>query len=401
MTSLLAKSLERIKPSATIAVSDTARRLKAAGKDVIGLGAGEPDFDTPEHIKQAAFAAMQAGKTKYTAVGGIDELKQAICDKFARENRLAYQPEQILVSPGAKAIVYNAMMASLNPGDEVIVLAPYWVSYPDIVRLAGGTPVFVEAGYEQGFRATAAALARALTPRTKWLILNSPSNPTGAAYDRDALAALLAPLQAHPQVHVLSDEIYEHLVYDNFVSTSAAAACPDLLARTLTVNGVSKAFAMTGWRIGYGGGPAELIRAMAKVQSQSTSNPTSISQWAAVAALTGTKAYLADWQKSFQARRDLVVAGLNAAEGLRCTTPAGAFYAYPSCAGLMGKTSAGGKKLTDDVVLAQALLEEAGVAIVPGTAFGLSPYFRLSYATSEALLRDALKRISAFCASCR
>ena len=400
MSSLLAKSLARIKPSATIAVTDAARQLKADGHDVIGLGAGEPDFDTPDHIKAAAAEAMRAGKTKYTAVGGIAELKQAICDKLQRENGLAHAPDEVLVSPGGKAVVYNAMMASLNAGDEVVIPAPYWVSYPDIVRLAGGTPVLLEAGHEQGFKLGAAELAGALTARTKWVILNSPSNPTGAAYTHAELAALLAPLSDHPQVHVLSDEIYEHLVYGDFVFTSAARAAPELAARTLTVNGVSKAFAMTGWRIGYGAGPAPLIKAMTKIQSQSTSNPTSISQWAAVAALNGPTDFLGAWRQSFQARRNLVVAELNASEGLSCTMPSGAFYAYPNWAGLKGKTSKGGARLTNDVAFAQALLKEAGVAIVPGEAFGMSPYFRLSYATSEELLRDALARIAGFCASC-
>ncbi len=396
--SFLSATLARVKPSPTIAVSTLAQELKAAGRDVIGLGAGEPDFDTPDNIKAAAKAAIDAGKTKYTAPDGIIELKQAIVDKFKRENGLDYTTKQISVGTGGKQILYNALMATLNPGDEVIIPAPYWVSYPDMVLLAGGEPVVVECGIETGFKMTPEALEAAITPRTKWLIFNSPSNPTGAGYSHAELKALTDVLMRHPQVWVMSDDMYEHLVFDDFEFCTPAEVEPGLYDRTLTCNGVSKAYAMTGWRIGYAGGPEELIAAMRKIQSQSTSNPCTISQWAAVEALTGPQGFLEENKALFQRRRDLVVEMLNAAEGITCPTPEGAFYVYPSIAGLIGKTSAGGTKIASDEDFSRALLEETGVAVVFGAAFGLSPNFRVSYATSEAALRDACSRIQEFCA---
>ncbi len=397
--SLLSATLARVKPSPTIAVSTLAAELKAAGRDVIGLGAGEPDFDTPDHIKQAAKAAIDAGKTKYTAPDGMPELKQAICDKFSRENGLSYSPAQISVGTGGKQILYNALMATLNPGDEVIIPAPYWVSYPDMVLLAGGTPVAVECGLETGFRLTPAQLEAAITPKTKWLIFNSPSNPTGAGYTRDQLKALTDVLMRHPHVWVMSDDMYEHLVFDDFRFVTPAQVEPGLYDRTLTCNGVSKAYAMTGWRIGYAGGPQELIGAMRKIQSQSTSNPCTISQWAAVAALNGPQDFLADNARLFQRRRDLVVEMLNDAPGITCPVPDGAFYVYPSIAGLIGKTTPSGVTITDDETFAKALLEDTGVAVVFGAAFGLSPNFRVSYATSEEALTEAGRRIRTFCAT--
>ncbi len=397
--SLLSATLARVKPSPTIAVSTLAAELKAAGRDVIGLGAGEPDFDTPDHIKQAAKAAIDAGKTKYTAPDGMPELKQAICDKFARENGLSYSPAQISVGTGGKQILYNALMATLNPGDEVIIPAPYWVSYPDMVLLAGGTPVAVECGLETGFRLSPEQLEAAITPKTKWLIFNSPSNPTGAGYTRDQLKALTDVLMRHPHVWVMSDDMYEHLVFDDFRFVTPAQVEPGLYDRTLTCNGVSKAYAMTGWRIGYAGGPQELIGAMRKIQSQSTSNPCTISQWAAVAALNGPQDFLADNARLFQRRRDLVVEMLNDAPGITCPVPDGAFYVYPSIAGLIGKTTPSGVTITDDETFAKALLEDTGVAVVFGAAFGLSPNFRVSYATSEEALTEAGRRIRTFCAT--
>jgi aspartate aminotransferase len=395
----LSATLERVKPSPTMAVTGRARDLRAAGHDVIALGAGEPDFDTPQNIKDAAKAAIDAGHTKYTAVDGIPELKAAIAEKFARDNGLNYAPEQISVASGGKQVLYNALMATLNPGDEVIVPAPYWVSYPDMVRLAGGTPVIVETAQADGYRMTPDQLAAAITPRTKWLIFNSPSNPTGAGYDAAALRALTDVLMAHPQVWVLSDDIYEHLTYDGFVFCTPAEIEPRLYDRTLTMNGVSKAYAMTGWRIGYCGGPVELVGAMRKIQSQSTSNPCSISQWAAVEALTGPQDFIASNNAIFRRRRDLVVAALQAIPGIECPVPDGAFYVYPSIAGLIGKTSAAGRALiADDEAFATALLDETGVAVVFGAAFGLSPCFRISYATSDAALTEACARIAAFCA---
>ena len=397
--SFLSATLARVKPSPTIAVSTLAAELKAQGRDVIGLGAGEPDFDTPDHIKAAGIAAIQAGKTKYTAPDGIPELKAAVCRKFKRENGLDYTPAQISVGTGGKQILYNALMATLDPGDEVIIPAPYWVSYPDMVLLAGGTPVVVEASLENGFRMTPEALEAAITPRTKWLIFNSPSNPTGAGYTRDQLRGLTDVLVRHPHVWVMSDDMYEHLVFDDFQFCTPAEVEPGLYARTLTCNGVSKAYAMTGWRIGYAGGPVELVAAMRKIQSQSTSNPCTISQWAAVEALDGPQDFLAANKALFRRRRDLVVAMLNRAPGISCPTPEGAFYVYPSIAGCIGKTSARGAKITDDEAFARALLEEAGVAVVFGAAFGLSPNFRVSYATSDEALEEACRRIQGFCAA--
>jgi aspartate aminotransferase len=397
----VAEALERVKPSPTMAITTKARELKAAGHDVIGLGAGEPDFDTPDHIKQAAIEAIKRGETKYTAVDGIPELKAAIAKKFARENGLDYKAWEISVGSGGKQVLYNALLSTLNPGDEVIIPSPYWVSYPDIVLLAGGTPVFVETKLEDGFKLNPRALAAAITPRTKWFIFNSPSNPTGAAYTRDEIKALTDVLLKHEQVWVLSDDIYEHLVYDDFKFTTPAAVEPKLKPRTLTLNGVSKAYSMTGWRIGYGGGPAPLIKAMATLQSQSTSNPCSISQWAALQALEGPRDFLPGWVTSFQERRDLVVAMLNQAKGLACPTPEGAFYVYPSCAGTIGKVTPKGREIRSDEDFATALLDEEGVAVVHGAAFGLSPFFRVSYATGEKALEEACRRIQRFCASLR
>jgi aspartate aminotransferase len=397
----IADSLDRIKPSPTIAVSSKARELKAAGMDVIGLGAGEPDFDTPDTIKEAAIAAIRRGETKYTAVEGIPELRQAIAAKFKRENGLDYKPLQTFVAPGGKAILYNALLATVNPGDEVIIPAPYWVSYPDIVLLAGGVPVFVEGGLETRYKITPEALERAITPRTKWLIFNSPSNPSGAAYSRDELKALTDVLVRHPQVWVLTDDIYEHLVYDGFKFFTPAQVEPNLMGRTLTMNGVSKAYAMTGWRIGYCAAPEPLIKAMAKLQSQSTSMAASISQWAAVEALNGPQDFIPKNAKIFQQRRDLVVSMLNQATGISCPTPEGAFYVYPSCAGTIGKTTAKGKRIGNDEDFVTALLEEEGVAVVHGAAFGLSPFFRISYATSTQALEASCQRIQRFCAALR
>ncbi|MBC9245344.1 pyridoxal phosphate-dependent aminotransferase [Paracoccus sp. 11-3] len=396
----LSDRLARIKPSPTIAMTTRAAELRAEGRDIIGLSAGEPDFDTPENIRQAAKAAIDAGQTRYTAVDGTPSLKKAICGKFKRENALDYEPSQITVGTGGKQILFNALMATLNDGDEVIVPAPYWVSYPDMVLLAGGTPVFVECTLEQGFRLTAEALEAAITPRTKWLILNSPSNPSGAAYDHDQMKALTDVLLRHPNVWVLTDDIYEHLVFDGFQFVTPAQVEPKLKDRVLTMNGVSKAYAMTGWRIGYGAAPAPLVKAMAKLQSQSTSNPCSISQYAAEAALNGPQDYIDESREAFQRRRDLVVAGLNDCPGIECPTPQGAFYVYPSIKGLIGKTSAGGTALTDDQAFANALLEETGVAVVFGAAFGLSPHFRVSYATSDDQLTEAVARIRKFCEGC-
>ena len=393
----LADSLARIKPSPTIAVTTKALELKAAGKDVIGLGAGEPDFDTPQHIKDAAIAAMDAGKTKYTAVDGIPELKRAIADKFQRENGLSYEPSQISVSNGGKQVLYNALVATLNPGDEVIIPAPYWVSYPDMVLMAGGTPVEVAAGIEAGFKISAAQLEAAITPKTKWIIFNSPSNPSGAGYSAAELKPLTDVLMRHPHVWVMTDDMYEHIAYPPFEFATIAGVEPGLMDRTLTVNGVSKAYAMTGWRIGYAGGPQPLIKAMAKVQSQSTSNPGSISQWAAVAALEGPQDYIAESRAAFQRRRDLVCSMLNQAKGIECPLPEGAFYVYPSVAGCIGKRTPGGVVIENDEVFVTELLEAEGVAVVHGAAFGLGPNFRASYATSDEALTEACTRIQRFC----
>jgi len=395
----LSDTLARVKPSPTIAVTTKAQQLKAEGKDVIGLGAGEPDFDTPEHIRDAAKRAIDAGKTRYTAVDGIPELKAAICAKFLRENGLTYTPQQVSVGTGGKQILYNALMATLNPGDEVIIPAPYWVSYPDMVLLAGGTPVPVVAGIETDFKLTAEQLEAAITPKTKWFIFNSPSNPTGAGYTEAELRKLTDVLMRHPHVWVMSDDMYEHLVFDDFKFVTPAQIEPGLYDRTLTCNGVSKAYAMTGWRIGYAAGPVALIKAMGTIQSQSTSNPSSVSQWAALEALTGPQEFLGDWRKVFQGRRDLVVSMLNQALGIRCPRPEGAFYVYPDISGCIGKATPGGTVITNDEVFATALLEETGVAVVFGAAFGLSPNFRVSYATSDEVLHEACARIQKFCAS--
>lgn len=393
----LSDTLSRVKPSPTVAVTQLAAELKSQGRDVIGLSAGEPDFDTPDNIKAAAIAAINAGKTKYTAPDGIIELKQAICDKFARENGLTYAPAQISVSTGGKQVLYNAFLATLNPGDEVIIPAPYWVSYPDIVKLGQGTPVMIEGDPALGYKITPDQIEAAITPKTKWFLFNSPSNPTGAGYSRAELKAITDVLMRHPHVWVMSDDMYEHLAYDGFEFCTPAQVEPALYDRTLTVNGVSKAYAMTGWRIGYAGGPVELITAMRKIQSQSTNNPSSISQWAAVEALSGTQDFLAPRAEAFKRRRDLVCGKLNAIDGMTCPIPEGAFYVYPSIAGLVGKTSVGGTVITDDEAFAKALLEETGVAVVFGAAFGLSPNFRISYATSDAVLEEACARIATFC----
>jgi aspartate aminotransferase len=399
--SFISATLSRVKPSPTIAMTTLAGELKAQGKDVISLSAGEPDFDTPENIRAAGIAAINAGKTRYTAPDGIPELKEAICAKFARENGLDYTPKQVSVGTGGKQNLYNALMATLDPGDEVIIPAPYWVSYPDMVLLAGGTPVAVQTSIENGFRLTADELEAAITPRTKWFIFNSPSNPTGAGYSRDQLKALTDVLVRHPHVWVMSDDMYEHLAYDDFEFCTPAEVEPALYDRTLTCNGVSKAYAMTGWRIGYAAGPEPLIAAMRKVQSQSTSNPCSISQWAAVEALNGPQDFLATNNEAFKRRRDLVVSMLSEIEGVTCPVPEGAFYVYPSIAGLIGKTTAEGRLIANDEDFATALLEDTGVAVVFGAAFGLSPNFRVSYAASDEMLRDACSRVQTFCKSLR
>jgi aspartate aminotransferase len=395
---LQSASLSRVKPSATLAADAKAKELKAQGKDVIGLAAGEPDFDTPENIKEAAIKAIRDGKTKYTQADGIIELKEAICAKFQRENGLSYKPSQVNVSPGGKPVIYNAMVATLNPGDEVVIPAPYWVSYPDMVLLAGGEPKFV-ATAAPSFKLDPAALEAAITPKTRWLILNSPSNPSGAAYTRAELKALAEVLLRHPHVWILTDDMYEHLVFDDFEFSTIAQVEPALYDRTLTMNGVSKAYAMTGWRIGYAAGPEPLINLMRKVMSQTTSNPCSISQWAAVEALNGTQDFIKPNQKLFQGRRDLVVSMLNQANGIACPTPEGAFYVYPSCEGLIGKKAPSGNVINSDADFASELLEAEGVAVVFGGAFGLSPFFRISYATSNAVLEEACGRIQRFCAN--
>jgi aspartate aminotransferase len=395
----IASRLSNIKPSPTIAVTQKARELKAAGRNIIGLGAGEPDFDTPDNIKEAAIAAIRAGDTKYTAVDGTPALKKAICAKFKRENGLDYTPEQVTVGTGGKQVLYNALMATLNPGDEVIVPAPYWVSYPDMVLLAEGTPVPVECPASTGFKLQPADLEKAITPKTKWLILNSPNNPTGAAYTRAELKALTDVLVRHPHVWVMTDDMYEHLNYDGFEFTTPAQVEPSLYDRTLTVNGVSKAYAMTGWRIGYAAGPKELIKAIGVIQSQSTSNPSSVSQAAAVEALNGPQDFIKTRADAFKERRDLVVSMLNQATGIKCHKPEGAFYVYPSCEGTIGKTTPDGKVIETDEDFVTYLLESEGVAVVQGSAFGLAPFFRISYATSTAELEDACQRIQRACAA--
>jgi len=396
---LISAALGRIKPSPTIAITNLARELQAKGRDVIGLAAGEPDFDTPNHIKAAAIEAINQGQTKYTAVDGTPRLKKAIVAKFARENGLTYAPEQITVGTGGKQVLYNAFMATLNPGDEVVIPAPYWVSYPDMVLLAGGTPVFVPCLEQHGFKLQAEDLDRAITPKTKWLVLNSPSNPTGSAYTAAELKALAEVLLKHPQVYVMTDDMYEHLVYDGFTFATPAEVEPRLMERTLTCNGVSKAFAMTGWRIGYAGGPKDLIKAMGTIQSQSTSNPSSISQAAAVAALEGDLSFLPERNEVYRQRRDMVVARLNEAQGLSCHKPEGAFYVYPSCQGVIGKKTPDGQVIGSSEDFARYLLEGVGVAVVHGSAFGLDPYFRISYATATSVLEDACARIQKACAA--
>ncbi|WP_158046609.1 aspartate transaminase [Skermanella pratensis] len=397
----IATRLSNIKPSPTIAVTQKARELKAAGRNIIGLGAGEPDFDTPDNIKEAAIAAIRSGDTKYTPVDGTPALKKAICAKFKRENGLDYTPEQVTVGTGGKQVLYNALMATLNPGDEVIVPAPYWVSYPDMVLLADGVPVPVECPADTGFKLQPQDLEKAITPKTKWLILNSPNNPTGAAYTRAELKALTDVLVRHPHVWVMTDDMYEHLNYDGFEFTTPAQVEPSLYDRTLTVNGVSKAYAMTGWRIGYAAGPKELIKAMGVIQSQSTSNPSSVSQAAAVEALNGPQDFIKERAEAFKERRDLVVSMLNQASGIKCHKPEGAFYVYPSCEGTIGKTTPDGKVIGTDEDFVTYLLESEGVAVVQGSAFGLAPFFRISYATSTAELEEACQRIQRACAALR
>jgi aspartate aminotransferase len=394
-------SINRIKPSATIAVATKARALAAEGRDIIGLGAGEPDFDTPENIKEAAIRAMRAGKTKYTDVDGIPELKAAIVAKFKRENGLDYKTSQISVGTGGKQVLYNALIATLNPGDEVVIPTPCWVSYIDIVQLAGAKPVFAQTRLDHGYKLQAEALEKAITPATKWLIFNAPSNPSGAAYNKAQIKALTDVLMRHPHVWVLTDDMYEHLLYDGHTFYTVAQVEPGLYERTLTLNGFSKAYCMTGWRLGYGGGPEPLIKAMAKLQSQSTTNPSSITQWAGVEALTGPQDFIARHNKVFVERRDLVVGMLNQAKGLKCPKPEGAFYVYPSCEGAIGKTSAGGKRIGNDEDFVTALLEEEGVAVVHGAAFAMSPFFRISYATDTRSLEEACRRIQRFCGNLR
>lgn len=398
---LTSAALGRIQPSATLAMTTRTLELKRQGKDVIGLAAGEPDFDTPDFVKDAAIEAIRKGQTKYTNVDGTHELKTAIIAKFKRDNGLDYATDQISVNVGGKHTLFNALVATVDPGDEVIIPAPYWVSYPDIVAFAGGTPVFVKAGIEQNFKITAAQLDAAITPRTKWVILNSPSNPTGAAYTEAELKALGDVLLRHPHVWVMADDMYEHIVYDDFRFTTIAQVVPALYERTLTVNGCSKAYSMTGWRIGFAGGPAPLIKAMAKLQSQSTSNPCSVAQAAATAALSGPQDFLKERSAAFQKRRDLVVSMLNQAEGVTCARPEGAFYVYPEVSGLIGKKTPGGQVIDTDEALIGYFLDEGGVAAVHGTAFGLGPAFRVSYATSEAILEEACTRIQRLTAALR
>ena len=396
-TSFFAQRLSKVKASPTLAITKLAQELKASGKDVIGLAAGEPDFDTPDHIKDAAIAAMKAGQTKYNGCRRYAALKQAISDKFKRENGLIYKPSQISVGTGGKQVIFNAIMATVSPGDEVIIPTPYWVSYPDMVNLAEGTPIFVDTKPEDGFKLKPAALEKAITPKTKWIILNSPSNPSGAAYTRAELKALADVLVKHAHVWVMVDDMYEHLVYDAFEFTTLVQVEPALYDRTLTVNGVSKAYSMTGWRIGYAGGPEALIKKMSEIQGHSTSNPSSISQAAATAALNGSQDFLKEKVELFKQRRDMVVEMLNQAPGLTCMKPEGAFYVYPSCAGVIGKKTPQGKLISNDTEFATYLLESEGVAVVQGAAFGLSPYFRISYATSTEALKDACTRIKRAC----
>ena len=395
---LLSPALARIKPSATIAAGQYAAQLRAAGKDIIALSAGEPDFDTPQHIREAAAKAMEKGHTRYTAVSGVADLRDAVAAKFKRENALDYSPSEIIVSTGGKQVISNALLATLGPGDEVIIPAPYWVSYPELVSFCGATPVIIPVSPEQGLKLQPEVLERAITPKTKWVLMNSPCNPTGAAYTRDELKALTDVLLRHPHVWIMADDIYEHLVYGDFTFTTPAQVEPRIKDRTLVVNGVSKAYAMTGWRIGYGAGPQQLIKAMDTIQGQLTTNASSISQWAAVAALNGPQDFLAEWRTVFQRRRDMVVGMLNAANGLTCAVPDGAFYVYPSCAGLIGRKAPDGRVIETDGDFTRALVDDVGVAVVHGTAFGQGPNFRLSYAASDAQLEDACSRIQQFCA---
>ena len=396
--SIISDSLKKIKPSPTIAVTQKARELKAAGKDVIGLGAGEPDFDTPDNIKEAAIKAINEGDTKYTAVDGTPALKKAIVEKFKKENNLDYTTDQITVGAGGKHVIYNAMMATLNSGDEVIIPAPYWVSYPDIVLLAGGKPVIMECGEKQGFKINPSDLEKFITPKTKWIILNSPSNPTGACYSEKDIKAIADVLEKHNHVYILSDDIYEHVTYEGF-KFFTIAQIESLKDRVLTMNGVSKAYSMTGWRIGYAAGPKDIVKAIAKIQSQSTTNPSSISQAASVEALSGTQDFIKKRADSFQERRDFVVKSLNDIDGINCLNPDGAFYVFPSCKGLIGKKDPNGKEIKSDTDFVQSLLENSGIAVVQGSAFGLEGFFRISYATSMENLKKALEKISSFCKS--
>ncbi len=396
--SIISDSLKKIKPSPTIAVTQKARELKAAGKDVIGLGAGEPDFDTPDNIKEAAIKAINEGDTKYTAVDGTPALKKAIVEKFKKENNLDYTTDQITVGAGGKHVIYNAMMATLNSGDEVIIPAPYWVSYPDIVLLAGGKPVIMECGEKQGFKINPSDLEKFITPKTKWIILNSPSNPTGACYSEKDIRAIAAVLEKYNHIYILSDDIYEHVTYEGF-KFFTIAQIESLKDRVLTMNGVSKAYSMTGWRIGYAAGPKDIVKAIAKIQSQSTTNPSSISQAASVEALSGTQDFIKKRADSFQERRDFVVKSLNDIDGINCLNPDGAFYVFPSCKGLIGKKDPNGKEIKSDTDFVQSLLENSGIAVVQGSAFGLEGFFRISYATSMENLKKALEKISSFCKS--
>ena len=398
MSIKLSKNLENIPPSATVTMTQLARELKNQGKDVVSLSAGEPDFDTPDHIKEAAIDAINRGETKYTAVDGIDELKEAIIKKFKNDNNLNFLKENISVAPGGKTIIYNAMMATLNPGDEVIIAAPYWVSYPDIVKLASGTPIIIKAKEENNFKISADDLEKNITKKTKWIIINSPSNPTGEVYSKAELTSLAKVIKKHPDLYILSDDIYEYLLYGGSEKFSTIAEIdPEVAKRTITMNGVSKAYSMTGWRIGYCAGPKNIIDAMRKLQSQSTSNPSSISQWAAVEALNGKKEFLKDWLLSFEERRDMVVDMINSANGLKCLKPKGAFYVYPSCNGIIGKKTPDGRIIKNDKDFAMSLLESKSISVVHGEAFGLSPYFRISYATSMKKLKVACNRIIEFC----
>ena len=398
MSIKLSKNLENIPPSATVTMTQLARELKNQGKDVVSLSAGEPDFDTPDHIKEAAIDAINRGETKYTAVDGIDELKEAVIKKFKNDNNLNFLKENISVAPGGKTIIYNAMMATLNPGDEVIIAAPYWVSYPDIVKLASGTPIIIKAKEENNFKISADDLEKNITKKTKWIIINSPSNPTGEVYSKAELTSLAKVIKKHPDLYILSDDIYEYLLYRGSEKFSTIAEIdPEVAKRTITMNGVSKAYSMTGWRIGYCAGPKKIIDAMRKLQSQSTSNPSSISQWAAVEALNGKKEFLKDWLLSFEERRDMVVDMINSANGLKCLKPKGAFYVYPSCNGIIGKKTPDGRIIKNDKDFAMSLLESKSISVVHGEAFGLSPYFRISYATSMKKLKVACNRIIEFC----